>query len=171
MDEAYPREKSHFLVENWAAESCNLTAVPLEERHTAANIAKWLEAAKLDIPPEKIKAVKLHVNGANVVAGVNVFFPRKARTGMGETCRSQSSYLKAAARRLVEHFKQSELACTELGRTRWNGTYDSVSRLMVQKWVPFTAALSDPAVTPRGEHYPELEPEQWNVIEQLRQAP
>lgn len=61
-------------MENWAAESCNLTAVPLEERHAAANIAKWLEAAKLDISPEKIKAVKLHVNSANVVAGVNVFF-------------------------------------------------------------------------------------------------
>lgn len=61
-------------MENWAAESYNLTAVPLEERHTAANIAKWPEAAKLDIPPEKIKAVKLHDSGANVVAGLNVFF-------------------------------------------------------------------------------------------------
>lgn len=47
--------------------------MPLEERHTAANIAKWPEAAKLDIPPEKIKAVKLHDSGANVIAGVNVF--------------------------------------------------------------------------------------------------
>lgn len=109
MDEAYSEEKSHFLVENWAAESYNLTAVPLEERHTAANIAKWPEAAKLDIPPEKIKAVKLHDSGANVVAGVNGVFwggvSRKARTGMSEMCRSQSSYLKAAARRLVERFK------------------------------------------------------------------
>lgn len=83
-------------MENWAAESYNLTAVPLEERHTAANIAKWPEAAKLDIPPEKIKAVKCKCFG---------FFSRKARTGMGKTCRSQSSYLKAAARRLVERFK------------------------------------------------------------------
>lgn len=66
-------------MENWPAESYNLTAVPLEDRHTAANIAKWPEAAKLDIPPEKIKAVKLHDSGANVVEGVNVFPEKQGR--------------------------------------------------------------------------------------------
>lgn len=152
-------------MENWAAESYNLTAVPLEERHTAANIAKWPEAAKLDVPPEKIKAVKLHDSGDNVVAGVNVFFLFFFPEKQGRAWARRAGHsLKAAARWLVEHFEK-------VGRTRRNGTYDSVSRLMAQKWAPVTAALSDPAVTPRGKHYLELEPEQRNVIEQLRPAP
>ena len=43
--------------------------MPLEERHTAANIADWLEEAtsKCNIPFEKVKAF-VHDNGANVVA-------------------------------------------------------------------------------------------------------
>lgn len=49
----------HFLREDWEIESHSLTMMPFEERHEAANIAQWLEdvIAKLDIPPEKIKAV------------------------------------------------------------------------------------------------------------------
>lgn len=45
--------------------------MPLEETHTAANVADGLEdvVAKFDIPPEKIKAV-VHDSGANVVAAV-----------------------------------------------------------------------------------------------------
>ncbi|KAK0133601.1 Zinc finger BED domain-containing protein 1 [Merluccius polli] len=85
---------------------------------------------------------------------------------------------------LVEHFKKSELACTKLKEkqqmgkpplmliqdvsTRWNSTYHMLSRLE-QRW-PVTAALSDPAVNPRGKHhYLDLKPEQWNISEELTQ--
>ncbi|KAK0138793.1 Zinc finger BED domain-containing protein 1 [Merluccius polli] len=88
---------------------------------------------------------------------------------------------------LVEHFKKSELACTKLKEkqqqmgkpplmliqdvsTRWNSTYHMLSRLLEQRW-PVTAALSDPAVNPRGKHhYLDLKPEQWNISEELTQV-
>lgn len=54
--------------------------------------------------------------------------------------------------------------------TRWNSTYHMLSRLLAQRW-PVTAALSDPAVTPRGKHhYLDLKPEQWNISEELTQV-
>ncbi|ROI73790.1 Zinc finger BED domain-containing protein 1 [Anabarilius grahami] len=88
---------------------------------------------------------------------------------------------------LVEHFKKSELACTKLKEkqqqmgkpplmliqdvsTRWNSTYHMLSRLLEQRW-PVTAALSDPAVNPRGKHhYLDLKPEQWHISEELTQV-
>ncbi|GAA6066515.1 E3 SUMO-protein ligase ZBED1-like [Tachysurus ichikawai] len=92
----------------------------------------------------------------------------------------------AAVRCLVEHFKKSELACTKLKEkqkqmgtetnmlvqdvcTRWNSTYQMLSRLVEQRW-PVTATLSDPAVTQRGKHYLDLKPEEWNLIEELSQV-
>lgn len=92
----------------------------------------------------------------------------------------------AAVRCLVKHFKKSELACTKLKEkqkqmgtetnmlvqyvcTRWNSTYQMLSRLLEQRW-PVTARLSDPAVTQRGKHYLDLKPEQWNLIEELSQV-
>lgn len=41
--EAYLRVTCHFIREDWEMESYSLTTMPLEERHTAANIAEWLE--------------------------------------------------------------------------------------------------------------------------------
>lgn len=69
--EVYLGVTCHFLREDWEKESHSLTTMPLEERHTAANIAEWLEdvIAKFDIPPEKIKAV-IHDNGANVAVKI-----------------------------------------------------------------------------------------------------
>lgn len=92
----------------------------------------------------------------------------------------------AAVRCLVKHFKKSELACTKLKEkqkqmgtetnmlvqyvcTRWNSTYQMLSRLLEQRW-PVTARLSDPVVTQRGKHYLDLKPEQWNLIEELSQV-
>lgn len=53
--------------------------------------------------------------------------------------------------------------------TRWNSTYQMLSRLLEQRW-PVTARLSDPVVTQRGKHYLDLKPEQWNLIEELSQV-
>lgn len=40
--EAYLGVTCHFLGEDWEMESYSLIKIPLEERHTAANIAEWL---------------------------------------------------------------------------------------------------------------------------------
>ncbi|GAA6077434.1 E3 SUMO-protein ligase ZBED1-like, partial [Tachysurus ichikawai] len=53
--------------------------------------------------------------------------------------------------------------------TRWNSTYQMVSRLVEQRWL-VTATHSDPAETQRGKHYLDLKPEQWNLIEELSQV-
>lgn len=53
--EAYLGVTCHYLGEDWEMLSHCLTTMPLEERHTAANIAEWIEdvISKFDIPPEK----------------------------------------------------------------------------------------------------------------------
>ncbi|XP_032411367.1 zinc finger BED domain-containing protein 1-like isoform X1 [Xiphophorus hellerii] len=53
--------------------------------------------------------------------------------------------------------------------TRWNSTFHMLCRLLEQRW-PITAALSDPALTPRGKHYLDLKPEHWNIIEEISKA-
>ncbi|KAM7399647.1 hypothetical protein PAMP_018897 [Pampus punctatissimus] len=70
--EAYMGVTCHYL-KNWKMVSHCLTTMPLEERHTTANIAEWIEEviAKFIIPPEKIKAV-VHDNCANVVAAAKI---------------------------------------------------------------------------------------------------
>ncbi|XDV36787.1 hypothetical protein PO909_006510 [Leuciscus waleckii] len=75
--EAYLGVTCHFLGEDWEMKSFSLTTMPLEERHTAANIADWLEetTAKFEIPLEKVKAV-VHDNGANVVAAARILRER-----------------------------------------------------------------------------------------------
>lgn len=185
---------------SWERLENNLTTMPLEERHTAANIAEWLEdvIAKFDIPPEKIKAV-VHDNGANIVAAVKILAEKYKWASVrcaGHTLnlvvqnalKSNQSISRcvAAARCLVEHFKKSELAYTKLkDKQQQMGT---ASHMLVQdvstRWNstfhmlsrlleqrwPITAALSDPAVTQRGKHYLDLKPEQWVVIEELNKA-
>nr|XP_055029935.1 E3 SUMO-protein ligase ZBED1-like [Misgurnus anguillicaudatus] len=166
--EAYLGVTCHFLGEDWEMKSLSLTTMPLEERHTAANIADWLEetTAKFEIPIVKVKAV-VHDNGPNVVAAARILRERHG-------C-------------LVEYFKKSELACTKLKEkqqqmgnpplmliqdvsTPWNSTYHMLSRLLEQRW-PVTAALSDLAVNPRGKHhYLDLKPKQWHISEELTQV-
>jgi len=53
--------------------------------------------------------------------------------------------------------------------TRWNSTFHMIERLLEQRW-PVTATLSDPEVTPRGKHYFDLKPEQWELLEELKQG-
>lgn len=54
-------------------QSICLTTVSLPDRHTASNIAEWLEqvVARLEIPHSKIIAI-VHDNGANIVAAANI---------------------------------------------------------------------------------------------------
>lgn len=197
--EAYLGVSCHFLSENWKMKTLNLATMPLEERHTSANIMTWVEEVltKFDILPTKIKAV-VHDSGSNMVAAVRLLEEKHGwasircaghtlqlivNTALKETTISRAL---GAARQLVEHFKRSELASTKLKMkqeqmnvkknaliqdvsTRWNSTFHMIERLLEQRW-PLTATLSDPEVTPRGKHYFDLKPEQWELLEELKQG-
>ncbi|XP_051800523.1 E3 SUMO-protein ligase ZBED1-like [Acanthochromis polyacanthus] len=197
--EAYLGVSFHFLSEDWKMKMFNLSTMPLEERHTGANILTWMEQvlAKFDILPTKIKAV-VHDSGSNMVAAMRLLEEKHGwasircaghtlqlvvNTALKETTISRAL---GAARQLVEHFKRSELASTKLKMkqeqmnvkqnaliqdvsTRWNSTFHMIERLLEQRW-PLTATLSDPEVTPRGKHYFDLKPEQWELLEELKQG-
>lgn len=198
--EAYIGVTCHYIGVNWRMVSHCLTTMPLEERHTAANIAQWIEevTTKFDIPVKKIKAV-VHDNGANVVAAAKILQERHGWASVrcaGHTLNLvvQSS-LKihqavskcvTAARCLVEHFKKSELASTKLKdkQKQMGAKENMLVQSVCTRWNstyamlsrlqeqrwPVTATLSDPAVTQRGKHYLDLKPEQWNLIEELNQV-
>lgn len=71
--EAYLGITCHFLSDDWKLNTFCLTTMPLEERHTGANIAAWIQEAveKFDIPPSKIVAL-VHDNGSNIVLAANI---------------------------------------------------------------------------------------------------
>ncbi|KAG9278171.1 zinc finger BED domain-containing protein 1-like [Astyanax mexicanus] len=197
--EAYLGVSCHFLSEDWKMKTLNLSTMPLEKRHTGANIMTWMEEVltKFDILPTKIKAV-VHDSGSNMVAAMRLLEDKHGwasircaghtlqlivNTALKETTISRAL---GAARQLVEHFKRSELASTKLKMkqeqmnvkknalihdvsTRWNSTFHMIERLLEQRW-PVTATLSDPEVTPRGKHYFDLKPEQWELLEELNQG-
>ncbi|XP_057208474.1 E3 SUMO-protein ligase ZBED1-like [Triplophysa rosa] len=197
--EAYLGVTCHFITEDWKMKTLTLATMPLDERHTGANIATWLEevVAKFNISVDNIKAV-VHDNGSNIVAAMKLLAEKHNWVSVrcaGHTLQlivnsslKDTSISKAlgAARTLVEHFKRSELANTKLKEkqhqmntpehkliqdvsTRWNSTYFMVERLLEQRW-PITATLSDPEVTPRGKHYFDLKPDQWSLLEELTQG-
>lgn len=71
--EAYLGVTCHYITDDWNMQSICLTTMPLQDRHTASNIAEWLEqvVARFEIPPRKIIAI-VHDNGANIVAAANI---------------------------------------------------------------------------------------------------
>ncbi|CAM4570827.1 unnamed protein product [Leuciscus chuanchicus] len=71
--EAYLGITCHYIGIDWQMESICLSTMPLEERHTAQNIAGWLEEIldKFEILPDKISAI-VHDNGANIVAAARL---------------------------------------------------------------------------------------------------
>lgn len=196
--EAYLGITCHFISDGWELTSFCLTTMPLEERHTGPNIAAWVEQAveRFEIPTSKIVAV-VHDNGSNVVLAANILQEKNGWVSVrcaGHTLQlvinhalknPQISKALGASRSLVEHFKRSELAASDLKlkqkqmgtpehklvqdvSTRWNSTYHMISRLLEQRW-PVTAALSDPA-TQRGKQYLDLKSDQWTLLEELAQA-
>ncbi len=71
--EAYLGITCHYITDDWDMQSFCLTTMPLQDRHTASNIAEWLEqvVARFEIPPSNIIAI-VHDNGANIVAAANI---------------------------------------------------------------------------------------------------
>lgn len=168
----------------------------LEERHTAENIATWLEEVidKFNISPTKIKAV-VHDNGANMVAAMRLLEPKHGWASVrcaGHTLQlvinhalkdTNISRAIGASRSIVDYFRRSELAHTKLVAkqklmhspehnmiqdvsTRWNSTFYMIERLLEQRW-PVTATLSDPEITAKGKKYLDLKAEQWVLLEEL----
>ncbi|KAM4557393.1 E3 SUMO-protein ligase ZBED1-like [Fundulus diaphanus] len=194
--EAYLGVTCHYITDDWDMQSISLTTMPLQGRHTASNIAEWLEQVvdRFEIPPSKIIAI-VHDNGANIVAAANILEEKHGWSSVRCTGHTLQLVINAAlknpsiekavgaARCLVEHFKKSELACSKLREkqqqmntpehslvqdvsTRWNSTFYMISRLLEQRW-PVTATLSDSSVTQRGKRYLDLKPDQWSLLEEL----
>uniref|UniRef100_G3PNR8 Uncharacterized protein n=1 Tax=Gasterosteus aculeatus TaxID=69293 RepID=G3PNR8_GASAC len=187
--EAYLGVTCHYITDDWNMQSICLTTMPLQDRHTASNIAEWLEqvVARFEIPPRKIIAI-VHDNGANIVAAANILEEKHGCTGhtlqlVINAALKYPGIEKAvgAARRLVEHFKKSELASSKLREkqqqmntpehslvqdvsTRWNSTCYMIR--LEQRW-PVTATLSDSSVTQRSKRYLDLKSDQWSLLEEL----
>uniref|UniRef100_G3PNR9 HAT C-terminal dimerisation domain-containing protein n=1 Tax=Gasterosteus aculeatus TaxID=69293 RepID=G3PNR9_GASAC len=163
--EAYLGITCHFISDDWDFTSFCLTTMPLEERHTGPNIAAWVEQAveKFEIPTSKIMAV-VHDNGSNVVLAANILQEKNGWVSVrctGHTLQlvinhalknPQISKALGASRSLVEHFKRSELAASNL-KLKQN-----------QMGTP-----EDPA-TQRGKQYLDLKSDQWTLLEELSQA-
>lgn len=117
--EAYLGITCHYIGDEWNMKSTCLTTMPLEERHSASNIAEWLEevVARFEIPPSKIIAF-VHDNGANIVAAAKVLEEKHGWSSVrcaGHTLQLViNSSLKhtniekavGAAKCLVEHFRK-----------------------------------------------------------------
>ena len=125
--EAYLGITCHFISDDWELTSFCLTTMPLEERHTGANIAAWIEQVveRSEIHTNRIVAV-VHDNGSNVVLAANILQEKHGWVSVrcaGHTLQlvinhalknPQISKALGASRSLVEHFKRSELAASNL---------------------------------------------------------
>ncbi|XP_072768749.1 E3 SUMO-protein ligase ZBED1-like [Nerophis lumbriciformis] len=197
--EAYLGVTIHFVNDEWELASINLTTMPLNEKHTAENIASWIEDVvnKFEINIKLVQVI-VHDNAANVVAALRVLEERHGVSSLrcvGHTLQlvvnhalkdNHISRALGAARSLVEHFRKSELSSTKLKvkqkqmgspdhsliqdvSVRWNSSFYMISRLLEQRW-PITATLSDPEVTQRGKHFLDLKADQWSLLEELEQV-
>ena len=195
VTEAYLGVTCHFIDDNWELVSFNLITLPVEERHTAENIALWLEnvAEKFNISFENVLAI-VHDNASNIVAALRIL---EERFGVvSHRCAGHTLQLVvnnamknpeidkalAATRCLVKHIKKSEPATTKLKlkqqmgtvehkliqdvAVRWNSSYYMIERVLEQRW-PVVATLSDPEITQRGKHYLDLKNDQWTLLEEL----
>ncbi|KAM3837993.1 E3 SUMO-protein ligase ZBED1-like [Diretmus argenteus] len=193
--ESYLGVSCHYMTTDWHMKTVNLSTMPLEERHTAANIVTWMEEIleKYKIPPTKIKAV-VHDNGANIVAAMRLLEEKHGWASVrcaGHTLQliikdalkdSNISRAVSASRSVAGFFHHSELASTKLKAkqkqmgteqhamiqdvsTRWNSTFYMMQRLLEQRW-PVTATLSDPDLKAR-KNYLDLKADQWVLLEEL----
>ncbi|XP_049331875.1 E3 SUMO-protein ligase ZBED1-like [Astyanax mexicanus] len=199
-NEAYLGVTCHFINKDWELTSYNLTTMPLEERHTAENIAEWVEKAaeKFGFSLSDVLAV-VHDNAANIVAALRILEEKygvASQRCAGHTLQlvvnhalkkdPQVNKTLGAARSLVEHFRRSELASSKLKQKQkqWGTAEHKLIQDVPVRWNssyymvsrlleqrwPVTATLSDPEVTPRGKHYLDLKAEQWTLLEELEQV-
>uniref|UniRef100_A0A669DR08 Uncharacterized protein n=1 Tax=Oreochromis niloticus TaxID=8128 RepID=A0A669DR08_ORENI len=199
VTESYLGVTCHFINDNWDLLSFNSATLPVEERHTAENLASWVEkvAERFHISLHNVLAI-VHDNAGNIVAALHIL---KEKFGVvsyrcaGHTLQLVVNHaLKdpkidkalSAARGLVKHIRKSEPASTKLKQkqkqmgtaehkliqdvaVRWNSSYYMIERLLEQRW-PVVATLSDPEVTQRGKQYLDLKNDQWILLDELKEV-
>ena len=195
--EAYMSVTIHFVTDDWKLERYVLATLPLEERHTGENIAKWILRVleKFSIDPSKIRALVTD-NGSNMLAAAKKLYDEHQWVPIKCSAHSLQLSVNAglngktisravgAARSLVEHFKKSVHATTALKAkqvqmstpknkliqdvsTRWNSTLHMIQRLLEQRW-PVSAVLSDNTITDKSKGYLDLKSEQWDTLADLQ---
>lgn len=187
----------HFLSEAWEMCSVVLGTKPLSDRHTGENIVAWMEEmlAEFSIGTDKVVAF-VHDSGSNInLAGRRLhdkygWYTEACAGHTLQLCVKAGLQIRvievaiAAARRLVKHFRKSDLATLALRKrqeqmqaeqhnliqdvtTRWNSTYFLIERLLEQRW-PVTAVLSDASITKSADRSLDLTTEQWNLLAELK---
>uniref|UniRef100_A0A3Q3GHY6 BED-type domain-containing protein n=1 Tax=Labrus bergylta TaxID=56723 RepID=A0A3Q3GHY6_9LABR len=144
--EVYLGVTCHYITDDRDMQSICLTTMPLQDRHTAFNIAEWLEevVTRFEIPPMRCTGHTLQrvINSALKHPGIE-----KAVGAMATP----------------EHSLVQDVS------TRWNNTFYMILQLIEQRW-PVTAILSDSSVTQRGKRYLDLKLDQWILLEELLTA-
>ena len=175
-----------------------VACLPVDDRHTGDNIVVWLKEAiqSCNIGMDKVVAL-VHDNGSNVVSA-----GKKLDNELGWAsvrCAAHTLQLVvhavlrcdevitgalATARQVVEHFKRSELASSNLRKaqhqmsvpehhlvmevsTRWNSTLYMVERLLEQRW-PVSVVLLDKKNDVRNKSPVVLSDQQWQVLSNFR---
>nr|XP_054604938.1 E3 SUMO-protein ligase ZBED1-like [Nothobranchius furzeri] len=199
VTESYLGVTCHFINDNWDLHSFNLTTLPVEERHTAENLASWVEkvAEKFHISLHNVLAI-VHDTASNMVAALHILeekFGVVSYRCAGHTLQLVVNHALtdpkidkalSAARGLVKHIKKSEPASIKLKEkqkqmgtaehkliqdvaVRWNSSYYMIEGLLEQRW-PVVATLSDPEVTQRGKQYLDLKNDQWILLGELKEV-
>ncbi|XP_070402868.1 E3 SUMO-protein ligase ZBED1-like [Nothobranchius furzeri] len=198
--EAYLGVTCHYIDDNWEMVSFVLCTKPLEERHTADNIALWIEevAEKFDFSLRNDVQAIVHDNAANVVKALRILEERHGVSSLrcaGHTTQlivnqalkhPQISRALGAARELVSYFHNSNFALLKLkakqeqmGTPQHKLIQDVAVRWnssfymitrLLEQRWPVTATLSDPEVTKASKRYLDMKAEQWSLLEELQQA-
>ena len=198
--EAYLGVTCHYINDNWEMVSFVLCTKPLEDRHTAENIARWIEevAEKFDFSLLDDVLAIVHDNAANVVKALRILEERQGVASLrcaGHTIQlivnhalKEPRINKAlgAARSLAGYFHSSDVATLKLklkqeqmGTAQHKLTQDVAVRwnssyYMIKRLLeqrwPVTATLSDPEVTNAAKHYLDMKSDQLRLLEELQQA-
>ena len=167
VNDAYISLTTHFISGEWKMKSNCLGTIPVSEWHTGENISSWIEGilGKFGISTQKIVSF-VQDNGSNFVHAGKILtekFEWSSESCAGHDLQlcikaglevNEIQEVVSAARRLVGHFKKSELATTALQKcqqqmssesdqdgkstlqivqdvkTRWNSVYYMIDCLL-----------------------------------------